>query len=89
MNPAEVLVPIAFFFSVAAIIILRGPLGRALAERIAGRASTGDPAGANEALADLTDAVHQLTTDVQALEERLDFTERMLARQQAAPRLKE
>ena len=85
MNGAEVLVPISMFFSIAAVLILRGPLGKAMADRISGRAAADDAAR----IADLTDAVQQLTGDVQALEDRLDFTERLLARQQDALRLKE
>ncbi|MFQ5702689.1 MAG: hypothetical protein ACE5HT_01550 [Gemmatimonadales bacterium] len=36
---APFLVPIAFFFSVAAVFILRGPFGKALAERMLARSS--------------------------------------------------
>jgi len=53
--------------SVAAIFVLRGPLGKALADRLAGRSSADD-----------VEALRQELTEVQ---ERLDFAERMLARQ--------
>lgn len=59
-----------------ATIVLRGALGRALADRIAGR--TVRPAEvAPETLAELDD----LRTRVGELEERLDFSERLLAQQ--------
>ena len=53
--------------SVAAIFVLRGPLGKALADRLAGRSSADD-----------VEALRQELTEVQ---ERLDFAERMLGRQ--------
>jgi hypothetical protein len=66
--------------SVAAIVILRGPVGRALGRRIEG---TGAPD------ADLLHRVEELETRLLAaeqvegrlaeVEERLDFTERLLA----------
>lgn len=39
MNGLEPLIPVALFFSVASVIILRGPIGKAIADRISGRAS--------------------------------------------------
>jgi hypothetical protein len=58
-----------------AAIILRGPLGKALAERIAGRPAMDDA------------RTEQLRAVVGELEERLDFAERMLAQQREAGRL--
>ena len=81
----QVLVPLAFFLSVAAIFILRGPLGRALADRVGRRGSGVEgPAATRAELDDLQQRVADLE-DTRArlheLEERVDFTERMLAQQ--------
>lgn len=87
MGP-ETLVPIAGMITgVAAIFgvgyafvrVMQGPVGQALARRISGRAGAVDPELAQE-----VDALrHQLETLQQRLidaEERLDFSERLLAR---------
>ena len=73
-----IVVPGTLFVSIAAAIILRGPLGKALGERIAGRKLDGDVSAETEALhAD----VEELRFRLSEFEERLDFTERLLARQ--------
>ena len=79
------LVPITLFVSIAAIVILRGPLGKGLAERLSGRVPDRDAAD--------TEALHaeidELRFRVSEVEERLDFTERLLAQQpgrEALPR---
>lgn len=78
MNGLEPLIPIALFFSVASVIILRGPLGKALAERIAGRAGAeNDSREATELRAEVAE-VYQRLEDV---EQRLDFAERLLTGQ--------
>ena len=64
------------FLSLAAIFILRGPLGRAVAERIAGRR---DPA--DREVQDLKSDVEDLRHQLSEVQERLDFAERLLARQ--------
>jgi hypothetical protein len=72
------LVPMTLFVSMAAIFIFRGPLGKAIGERIAGGKIEGDVMAETEALqADVDELRHRLGE----VEERLDFTERMLARQ--------
>src|SRR3989304_1642178 len=40
MSGPEVLIPMTFFLSAAAFFILRGPLGKAIADAISGRART-------------------------------------------------
>jgi hypothetical protein len=71
------LVPMTLFLSLAAVAIFRGPLGKALGERISGRQVDGDSSAETEALhAD----VDELRFRLSELEERLDFTERLLAR---------
>ena len=74
------LVPMSLFASAAAVFIFRGPLGKAIGERIAGRSVEGvDPAE--------TEALHQeldeLRYRLSELEERLDFTDRLLAQGRA------
>ncbi len=84
MNGLEPLIPITLILAVAGTVILKGPLGKALADRIAGRVSPG-PAGADrEALEGVIDELHHRLADV---EERLDFTERVLAQRRAAEHL--
>ncbi|MGH7700208.1 MAG: hypothetical protein ACREMJ_06800 [Gemmatimonadales bacterium] len=75
----EILIPITFFLSMAAIFIFRGPLGKAIGERLSGRAGP-DP--------ELRAEVEELRRHVAELEERLDFAERLLAkqRQQVLPK---
>lgn len=66
------------FLSMAAIFVLRGPFGRALAERIAGR-----PHGAAEdqEIQELKREVEELRHQLNEVQERLDFAERLLSRQ--------
>ena len=66
---------IVFFLSIAAVAILRGPFGRALAERIAGRANTTD-----QETRELKGEVDELRQQLYDVQERLDFAERLLAR---------
>jgi hypothetical protein len=67
--------------SVVAVFVLRGPLGRALADRIAGRHRN---AAEDEALrADLEETRQRLAE----VEERLDFAERLLAKQRESDRI--
>lgn len=75
MFDSPVLPMIAFFLSAAAVLILRGPLGKAMAERISGRArSTGTD------VKELRDELDEVRGELAAVHERLDFTERLLAR---------
>ena len=72
------LVPISLFVSLAAVAIFRGPLGKALGDRLSGRQLGGDSLAEAEALhADMDELRFRLSE----VEERLDFTERLLARQ--------
>ncbi|HXV85890.1 MAG TPA: hypothetical protein VD793_04280 [Gemmatimonadales bacterium] len=83
MTGLEPLIPIALFFSVASVIILRGPMGKALAERLAGRGGDADAAQEAEAMRAELEAVRQRLEDA---EQRLDFTERLLTtRRDALP----
>lgn len=66
------------FLSLAAIFVLRGPLGRALGERIANRREPGDDRDIQELKGEVEELRHQLSE----VQERLDFAERLLARQE-------
>ena len=63
-------VPVGIVGAISAAIILRGPLGKAIARRLEGGQA---PAG-DEVYAELDDLRHRMVE----LEERLDFTERLL-----------
>jgi hypothetical protein len=85
---APVLVTIVLTAAVAVTVILRGPLGRALARRIEGSAPRSD--GASDRIEQLEQRVAELEgaqLRISELEERLDFAERMLARTEPAERL--
>jgi uncharacterized membrane protein len=62
------------FVAGAAVFVLRGPLGKALAERLAGRGR--DDEQVRELRAELDDVRAELTS----VHERLDFAERMIAK---------
>lgn len=74
---APFLVPISLFLTVGAVLIFRGPLGKAIGERIAGRPRELQHSGEAE---ELRGEVEDLRWRLGELEERLDFTERVLAR---------
>ena len=79
MGAAEVLIPITFFLSVALVFISRGEIGKAIAHSI--RANSGG-ADAEELRAELSEVRHDLDRvrqDLLETQERLDFTERLLA----------
>jgi hypothetical protein len=72
---ATVLIFVAMIF--AAVRILKGPIGQALARRIGGT----EPEQAHDA------EVAELRARVVELEERMDFTERVLLQQQEPGRI--
>jgi hypothetical protein len=84
----EALAPV-FGISVVALavttaVVLRGPLGKAIAERLAGRGAGHEDAHELEVLrTDLSDLRGQLSE----VQERLDFAERLLTQQREAARL--
>ena len=77
------MVPITMFLTIGAVIILRGPLGKALGERISGKPLTVDGAETRALQAEMEEMRYRLTD----LEERLDFAERMLTSAREAGRL--
>ncbi len=90
MSGSEALVAVWLIIATSLVIILRGPLGKAIARRLEGR-----QAGHEDAPAVYEELRHQamdneaLAGRVAELEERLDFAERLLARdrEQAAGHL--
>lgn len=89
MGPGEALALVTLVLTIGGTIVLRGPLGKALADRIAGRhparrAEDADLAGQLDRTAtEVDDLRHRLAE----LEERQDFTERVLAAQREPERL--
>ncbi len=81
---AEVVIVLALFFTVGVTVVLRGPLGRAIADRIAGRSGAGGGEQLHEHVIAEADELRQRMAE---LEERQDFTERVLARQREQSQL--
>ena len=75
---------VAFFVFGGAFFVLR-PLAAALAKRIAGDVPARRPD--DDVSASVLAELRDLREDVSALAERVDFTERLLARQRDAARL--
>ncbi|PYO42316.1 MAG: hypothetical protein DMD29_03835 [Gemmatimonadetes bacterium] len=65
--------------SVASIFVLLGPVGRALGERLSGRKRLDD-----QELRDLRGEVEDLRHQLGDVQERVDFAERLLAKQRVA-----
>jgi hypothetical protein len=87
MSPGESLAFMTLVISIGSVLVLRGPLGRALADRIAGRIHR-DPA-VNADVDQLAGQVDELRQRLAEMEERVDFAERLLARQKQHPPLPE
>lgn len=75
------LVPMTLFISGAAVLIFRGPLGKALGERIAGHRLDAPASEDTEALHHEIDELRYRLADV---EERLDFADRLLAQNRSS-----
>jgi len=80
---ARALAASVFILAMASIYVLRGPLGKALADRLAGRTGVAASAEAER----LRVEMEQLRQRLGEVEERLDFTERLLAKQRDADRI--
>jgi hypothetical protein len=72
-------VPIVMFVMIGLTLILRGPLGQAVADRIRGGSTDADPR-LREELDHLRVEVDDLRNQLGEAQERIDFTERLLAR---------
>jgi len=82
MSPAEAVAALAFFGGAAYVL---KPVASAIARRVGGERHPPAPALADQdaILAEL----EQLRQEMNEMQERLDFTERMLARHEDAKRL--
>ena len=69
------------FVAFAAMFVLRGPLGKALAERLAGR-----PRADDAELLELRGEIEDVRRQLAEVHERLDFAERLVARHADAER---
>jgi hypothetical protein len=72
-----------FWLFLTVVIFVKSPMGRALADRLAGRA----PEGATLSNEDL-EFLHQIEDRMMDLEERLEYTERRIQQQQERDRLR-
>lgn len=73
----------SLFFLIMVIVLIKSPLGRAMADRLAGRVPD------SRSLSDEDiDLIHRLEDRVMDLEERLEYTERLVQQQKERERLK-
>lgn len=88
MSPDEGLKFLALFFVFGGGFWVLGPIARALAKRIAGDGSRGaDPQALDRVREELLGEMDAMRQDVAQLSERVDFTERVLAKQRDEPRV--
>jgi len=76
----EFAIPVGIIGTIAAAVSLTGPLGKALVRRLEGDAPHSD-----ETTGQLLAEMDELRGRVQELEERVDFSERLLAQQSHTP----
>lgn len=72
-------------FILGGVLVFRGPVGQAIARRIQGKAREPEQELLGE-VHQMREHVAQLEQQVLEMEERLDFTERLLARHSEVPR---
>jgi hypothetical protein len=87
----DILALILIFGGGACIALAFSPIGRAVADRIRGKSSSGDGGEVRTELAEHKDALNQeletVRREVAELAERLDFAERLLAKNREGVRL--
>jgi len=76
----EILIPMTFFLTVGGVLIARGEIGKAIAHRIRGGSQPDDRIQGE--LAEVRQELDAVRQELGDLHERLDFTERLLARSQ-------
>jgi hypothetical protein len=77
-------IPVGVIGAIATAVALQGPLGKAIGRRL-----EGGPVQADETTGALLGEMDELRKRVAELEERVDFSERLLARQPERGRLAE
>ena len=77
-------IPVGVIGAIAAAVALQGPVGKAIARRLGG-----EPLPADDTTGALLGEMDDLRQRVAELEERVDFSERLLARQPDRARLAE
>src|SRR5207237_7156757 len=87
MDPGTVgvFIPIIAMLGGFTLLLARSAVGQALADRL--RHGPTPRGGTAEDQAELVDTVEQLRREVAELAERVDFTERLLSRQQAGEQI--
>lgn len=85
----EGVLAIVFLFGGGTLFLLAiSPIGKAIADRIRARGPAGLPEEVRreleESRSELVNEVQQLRVEIAELSERMDFTERLLARQRGA-----
>jgi len=87
----DILAIVLIFGGGTMVALAMSPIGRAIAARIRGGGAGAVPSEELQRALDssrgVLDEVENLRRDVSELQERVDFTERMLARQREEPRL--
>lgn len=79
---APMVVMVVLTVTIGATIVLRGALGKALADRIAGRHRESE-AGKDPEIRELRDELDDVRGQVAELQERVDFAERLLSQQRS------
>lgn len=82
MTGLEPLIPMTLFLTIGGVFVARGPIGQALADRLRGGPSSNALAGEIDQLHRDVEELRQHLVDTQ---ERLDFTERLLASGEQPP----
>ncbi|OLB08601.1 MAG: hypothetical protein AUH06_02065 [Gemmatimonadetes bacterium 13_2_20CM_69_27] len=86
MMPKEAVAFLLFVTMVGGFVLLY-PVVRALAERLRPRSETGTKEEMHALRDDVVQELQQMRREVAELGERMDFTERLLAKQREAERL--
>lgn len=89
--PPDVLAPmvvmVVLTVTIGATIVLRGALGKALADRIADRRTGDPPTERNAEVGQLREELDDVRIQLAELQERVDFAERLLAQQREVGKL--